>query len=156
MTWIATSLLMRHHSTRLGTIKSWLVVGVPLAYFLIQFAPSFLNLFNEFSSSDPVTFEIIRNFVFGLSRTVGGILFGIAFWTISRRIGQTPVREYMIISAYGFILLFVSNQAIFLVNYNYPPFGLATISYVGLSSFLVLIGIYSKRFQWDEILNYET
>ena len=110
---------------------------------MIQFAPSFLNLFNEFSSSDPVTFEIIRNFVFGLSRTVGGILFGIAFWTISSRIGQTPVREYMIISAYGFILLFVSNQAIFLVNYNYPPFGLATISYVGLSSFLVLIGIYS-------------
>ena len=49
MTWIATSLLMRHHSTRLGTIKYWLVVGVPLAYFLIQFAPFLLNLFNEFS-----------------------------------------------------------------------------------------------------------
>ena len=49
----------------------------------------------------------------------------------------------MVISAYGLILLFVSNQAIFLVNYNYPPFGLATLSFVGFSCFLVMIGIYS-------------
>ena len=39
------------------------------------------------------------------------------------------VRRYMIISAYGLILLFVSNQAIVLVNFSYPPFGLATISF---------------------------
>lgn len=120
--WIATSLLMRHHSNRLGTIKYWIIVGVPLGYFLAQFAPSFLNLFYEFRSSDPVTFEIIHNFIFGLSKTVGGgILFGISFWMIARRLGQIQVREYMVISAYGLILLFVSNQAIFLVNYNYPP-----------------------------------
>jgi len=49
----------------------------------------------------------------------------------------------MLISVYGLILLFVSNQAIFLVNYNYPPFGFAAISYVGFSCFLVMIGIYS-------------
>ncbi len=78
-----------------------------------------------------------------MSKVVGGILFGIAFWTIARRLGQIQVREYMVISAYGFILLFVSNQAIFLVNYNYPPFGFATVSYVGFSCFLVMIGIYS-------------
>jgi hypothetical protein len=49
----------------------------------------------------------------------------------------------MIISAYGLMMLFVSNQAISLVNYDYPPFGLATVSYVGFSGFLVLVGIYS-------------
>jgi hypothetical protein len=78
-----------------------------------------------------------------LSKVVGGILFGIASWTIARRLGQIQVRESMVISAYGMILLFSSDQAIFLVNYKYPPFGLATISYVGFSCFLVMIGIYS-------------
>jgi hypothetical protein len=78
-----------------------------------------------------------------LSKVVGGILFGIASWTIARRLGQIQVRESMVISAYGLILLFSSDQAIFLVNYKYPPFGLATISYVGFSCFLVMIGIYS-------------
>ena len=143
LTWIATSLLMRHHSARLGQVKYWLIVCIPLGYFFSQFAPSLLNLFYEFRASDPVTFGIVYNLIFGLSKVVGGVLFGIAFWTIARSLGQIQVREYMVISAYGLILLFVSNQAIFLVNYNYPPFGLATISFVGFSCFLVMIGIYS-------------
>jgi hypothetical protein len=143
LTWIATSLLMRHHSDRLGKVKYWLIVCIPLGYFFGQFAPSLLNLFYQFRASDPVTFGIVYNLIFGLSKVVGGILFGIAFWTIARKLGQIQVREYMIISAYGLVLLFVSNQAIFLVNYNYPPFGFATVSYVGFSCFLIMIGIYS-------------
>ena len=31
-----------------------------------------------------------------------------------------------------------------LINSPYPPFGMATISFVGLSSYLVLVGIYSS------------
>jgi len=49
----------------------------------------------------------------------------------------------MIISAYGFVLLFLSSQAILLVNaVPYPPFGLATVSFIGLSSYMILVGIY--------------
>ena len=68
-----------------------------------------------------------------------------AFWTLARSIRQdNAVRNYMIISAYGFVLLFASNQAIVLVTAPYPPFGLATISFVGLSSYLLMVGIYSS------------
>jgi hypothetical protein len=49
----------------------------------------------------------------------------------------------MVLSAYGLILLFVSNQAIVLVSAPYPPFGLVTTSFMGISSYLVLVGIYS-------------
>ena len=99
LTWISTSLLMRHHSARLGKVKYWLIVCIPLGYFFGQFAPSLLNFFYEFRASDPVTFGIVYNLIFGLSKVVGGILFGIAFWTIARRLGQIQVREYMVISA---------------------------------------------------------
>ena len=87
LTWIATSLLMRHHSARLGQVKYWLIVWIPLGYFFSQFAPSLLNLFYEFRASDPVTFGIVYNLIFGLSKVVGGVLFGIAFWTIARSLG---------------------------------------------------------------------
>jgi hypothetical protein len=40
--------------------------------------------------------------------------------------------------------LFISNQAIGLVVGPYPPFGLITSVYIGLSSYVVLIGIYSS------------
>jgi hypothetical protein len=42
----------------------------------------------------------------------------------------------------GFILLFISNQAIVLVEVPYPPFGLITASFMGLASYLILVGLY--------------
>lgn len=50
----------------------------------------------------------------------------------------------MIISAFGLVLLFTSNQASVLLTAPYPPFGLAAASFVGLSSYLVLVGKYSS------------
>jgi hypothetical protein len=143
VTWIATAFLLRHYSKRLGRTVYWIIVSVPLVYFLGQFQPLFLNLFSAYRLSDPVTFGIIYTLVFNLSKPLGGVMFGIAFWSVARGIHQGQVREYMIISAYGLVLLFTSNQGIILVNLDYPPLGLATISFVGLSSYLILVGIYS-------------
>lgn len=50
----------------------------------------------------------------------------------------------MMISAYGMMILFSSNQASALVRVFYPPFGLVTLSFFGLASYLILIGIYSS------------
>ena len=50
----------------------------------------------------------------------------------------------MILSGFGLMLFFGSNQAVVLVNYPYPPFGLATISFLGLSSYLIFVGIYAS------------
>jgi len=45
------------------------------------------------------------------------------------------------ISGCGIILLFSSNQALFLSSTPYPPFGLLTVATIGLASYLLLIGI---------------
>jgi hypothetical protein len=50
----------------------------------------------------------------------------------------------MVICGYGIILFFSSNQVIILDNFRYPPFGLVTISFIGIAAFLFLIGIYSS------------
>jgi hypothetical protein len=50
----------------------------------------------------------------------------------------------MTISAYGVILLFSSNQITSLILAHYPPFGLASISFLGRGSYLLLVGIYSS------------
>jgi hypothetical protein len=56
----------------------------------------------------------------------------------------------MIISAFGLVLLFTSNQALVLLASTFPPFGLATTSFVGLSSYLLLVGIYSSAISVSE------
>jgi two-component system sensor histidine kinase VicK len=50
----------------------------------------------------------------------------------------------MMISAYGMMLLFTVNQPTGLTLIPYPPFGLVTISFMGLSSYMILVGIYSS------------
>jgi hypothetical protein len=116
-----------------------------LIYFLIQFLPLHLDLLLSLSQSGPIVFGVLYTLIFTMSKPAGGVLFGIAFWVITRRLSQTPIiRGYLIMSAFGFVLLFVSNQGVVLVSSPYPPFGLPTISFTGLASYLVLAGIYSS------------
>ena len=56
----------------------------------------------------------------------------------------------MIISGYGLLLLFISNQAVVLVNIIYPPFGLVTVSFMGLASYMLLLGVYSSAISVSE------
>ena len=143
--WIATVFLLRHYSGRLGPAKYWIIVSIPLVYFASQFLPYFLDLFSSFRQTEPILFGMVYTVIFTLSRPAGGVLFGIAFWIVARALPHdSNVRDYLNISALGIVLLFTSNQAIILVTFSYPPFGIATISFVGLSSYLVLVGIYSS------------
>jgi hypothetical protein len=111
---------------------------------LSQYQAIFFNLFDSFRLSDPTLFGIIFTLIFTMSKPIGGILFGIAFWIVSRRVSKHVIRYYLIVSAYGLILLFTSNQATSLIFAPYPPFGLVTVSLLGLSSYMLLVGIYSS------------
>jgi hypothetical protein len=141
--WIATAILLSHYSRKLGKFKYWLVVSAPLVYFLSQFVNSFMNVFTSLFSSNPLLFNLLFTLIFTLSKPVGGILVGTSFWAVAKNVPHgNRVRYYLVICEYGFVLLFISNQAIVLVAVPYPPFGLATVSFLGLSSYLVLIGLY--------------
>jgi hypothetical protein len=141
--WGATVLLLHHYSQKVGRIKYWILVTLPLVYFLSQFPTLFFNLFNPLINENPIFFGSLLTFIFTLSKPAGGILFGIAFWTIARNIpGTVVIRNYLTISALGFVLLFTSDQAILLIILPYPPFGVAAVSFAGLSSYLIFVGIY--------------
>lgn len=140
--WVATVLLLKHYSKILGKAKYWIIVAIPLAYFLGQFQTVFVNVFIPFRLADPVLFGIVYTLFFAATKPIGGILFGIALWSVGKNITDSTVKNYMFISAYGMMLLFTSNQPISLLVSPYPPFGLATISFMGLASYLILVGIY--------------
>lgn len=144
ITWIATILLLRHHSKKIGVAKYWILVTIPLAYFMGQFQPAFLDIFSVYRTSNTVLFNVLYTVIFSLSKPVGGILFGIAFWIVARNVHHIALRDYLMIAGYGLLLLFTSNQATVLINSPYPPFGMASTSFVGLSSYLVLVGVYSS------------
>ncbi len=143
LTWVATVLFLRNYSRKLGTSRYWILVSIPLLYFLSQFGYALLGLFTAFRISYPILFGVAYTLFFSGAIPAGGILFAVAFWTIARNITSSVVKQYMMITGYGMMILFSSNQASALIRFFYPPFGLFTLSFFGLASYLLLIGIYS-------------
>lgn len=150
LTWFATVLLLRSYSRNIGRVKYWILVSIPLVYFLSQFQSLIFDVSAPFRLSEPILFGVVSTLFFSAVIPVGGILFGIAFWSVARNISTHAVKVYMMISAYGMMLLFCSNQAFGLVLVPYPPFGLATVSFFGLASYLIFIGIYSSAVSVSE------
>ena len=88
LTWVATALLLHHYSRRFGRVKYWVIVSLPLVYFLSQFVSYSLNLFASLLSSDPIFYGTLLSVIFTGSKAAGGILFGVAFWIMARNIRQ--------------------------------------------------------------------
>jgi hypothetical protein len=141
--WVASSLLLRHYTT-LSTTKYWAVMAIPLIYYLSQFQPFIVAFLSGYLLSDPLVFTALYAITFTAIKPLGGFLFGLAFWLISRRVESKFVKDYLFISGSGLLLFFASNQAILLLSYPYPPLGLVAICYLGLSSYLILAGVYSS------------
>jgi hypothetical protein len=135
--WGANALLLLHYRKRLGLVKFWLIIALPLVYYLITTVETF-GIYEPQSDSESFYFYLY----FSLNTTAGGLMFGITFITIVRKIDNQRIKGYMTLAAYGFILLYISSQ-ITLAAASYPPFGIVTLSYLGLSSYLLLIGLYS-------------
>ena len=73
---------------------------------------------------------------------------GSRFWILQEGLRKftkiaagTKITEYMFATAFGFMLTYVSGTAT-IIQAPYPPFGLASVSFLGVSSYLVFVGLY--------------
>jgi hypothetical protein len=146
--WITTAILMNSYRERLiNAILYWIVLSIPLVYFVITYFYQYIlgNLLSSFLEIDPVSVSIIIGAFLALSKPIGGILFGVVFWNISRIISyEINIKTYMIISGWGILLIFSSNHAVTQIVSPYPPFGLVTITVLVSASYLMLLGIYNS------------
>jgi hypothetical protein len=143
--WAGTILLLIHHRKRVGNLKFSTLVVLPII-FLMYF---FIRLFPLTNPDSPITIAFtsfnMESFLFyTYAIALLGILIGIGFYSVSRAVKQNiDIRNYMLITAYGFVLFFNAADAT-VIQTGYPPFGLPNVSFVGLSSFLIFIGLYSS------------
>jgi len=142
--WLGTVLLLQSYRKRLGTIKFWIIMLVPLLYFLSQFQPVVTSMLFDYSSGNPMLFSIVYVLMLEVSTPIGGLLFGLAFILVARKIQNTKVKGYLVISGIGLLLLLISYRPQEIITGPFPPFGLLSASFMGLSSYLVFFGIYSS------------
>ena len=144
--WGSTAMLLHTYSKKLGKVKFWTIIAIPVASFLSIFViitPFVMSISN--GSHDSI-FEIIVVDALGytLPALISGILFGLPFWTIARSLNHnSALQDYMFIAGFGFALFEVAITGNVILA-PYPPLGLASVSFVGVSSYLILMGIYSS------------
>jgi hypothetical protein len=142
-TWIATAILLYSYYNKTNRLVYWIAMSVPIFYFISLIQPFVINLFYENIHNNTDAGIIYTLFLYSV-KPLGGILFGIAFWRMSKSIDHVQIKNYMIISVYGMMLMFTSNQPTGLIQAPFPPFGLVTTAFFGLAAFLFLIGVYSS------------
>jgi MFS family permease len=147
--WITTALIINKYreKTIVNFIIYWIILSLPLLYFLTSYTFQSL-LFDIFITNlrvDPVSVTIVVTAFLSLSKPIGGLTFAVAFWNISKTLRyEKNIRAYMLISGWGILLLFGTNQAFLQIFSPYPPFGLVTITVLITAVFLLLLGIYNS------------
>jgi hypothetical protein len=140
--WGGTILLLRENTYRIGKIKFWMLMSSPLVAWTI-----FSLLFYQvIDASLPIEFDPITELVVPLllmmsSQIAALILIGANFRSVARAIRIPIIKDYMMITAYGFILFFTATFATISAA-GYPPFGFVNVLLLGPFSFLVLSGLY--------------
>lgn len=150
--WIATSIMLKEYSNKVGgTIKYWIIVSIPLIFYISQFFVQVNSqIIFQLTSSNITSFSITLTIIFIFSKLIGGLLFGIPFWIIAKTINNSAIKISMTITGFGFVFLFLTNQANGMVVTPYPPFGITTSLFFGFSSFLLMIGFYCSAIYISE------
>jgi len=147
--WITTAILMNRYREKLSSaIAYWAILSIPLVYFLISYSYQFIlgTTLISIVQIDPITVSIMLGAFLSFSKPIGGLIFGAAFWKISRIISyERNIRTYMIISGWGIFLIFAANQAAAqIVPGIYPSFGLATLTILNIAAYLTMLGIFNS------------
>jgi hypothetical protein len=142
---LSSILILKPYASNIGKIRIWFLVIIPTIYFLskFQFYQSWLsNILVGEHILTPVSYFRFLSLFDVTTNVIGALAFGITFWIISRRISDNLLRHFVQISGIGICLLFLSSQITNLILLPYPPFGLVSISFMSIASYLLFIGLY--------------
>jgi hypothetical protein len=96
--WVTTAVLMNYYREKLiNAIVYWVILFIPLVYFIITYFYQFIlgSILVSFLEIDPVSVSIIIGAFLALSKPIGGLLFGVVFWNISRIIGYEKTSRHI-------------------------------------------------------------
>lgn len=144
---IASALLLYHYSKKTNKPKIVLIIFLPLLGYSSVLLDSF-NIYDTDTSPDLFSYYIFQSLMFTLS----GILFAISFWFVAKRLPDSSIKTFLKITAYGFALLYVSNNVDVSIA-PYPPFGINSLSLLPLATYFVLFGLYSSALSLSQDIN---
>jgi len=145
--WIPSVYLLKSHAIKLGKIRYYILVTIPIIYFVLPFLVTQYGIFDQFISEYDSEFNLIYYYLFSPYKQVGGLLFGLVFWLTASKIKRENVKILVRIAGLGMIMLFGSMVIHGLTYVVSPPFGIVTIGFLPIAAYLLLLGIFSSTIE---------
>jgi len=139
--WMLTVSLLKGYVIRIGKKKFWLAVSIPLAYQIFVLIVSNANSLITDPNLIEILYSVQVQFLVAINGQISGLFFAVTIWTFARKTRQKSMNNFFIICSLGIISLFSSIQPGSPFYEAYPPFGLVTLSLLGLSSYILLVGM---------------
>ncbi|HKQ21958.1 MAG TPA: hypothetical protein VJS91_07960, partial [Nitrososphaeraceae archaeon] len=148
--WIVTSFMLKKYAKGKNRFAYWVLVSLPLIFFLVRYEVAFYFILNNEATNILSSIdlskqlygnEVIEN-ILNSNLLIAGAFFGMAFFTIAFKVVSPGQKNALILTGIGMILLFGSKDISTLVYTSYPPLGATSITFIGIASYLVYIGIY--------------
>jgi hypothetical protein len=140
--WGGTVVLLYRNFKRIGQVKFWALVTLPV----ISFIGILTVIYQELAPTSLAPLLTPSNIMIPIwllyySGLFMGVTIGLSFILIGRFLKHgTHSRDYMIITGFGF-MIFVWSYSAILTQTAYPPYGIATVSALPLSLFMILNGL---------------
>jgi hypothetical protein len=142
--WIATAILLIQYRYKMGRIKYFSLMSIPLLYYIFPFQNYFGDVFMSMLQSSPVFFSILYVLIFSATKQVGALLFGLSFWTASSLVHDERIRQSLLITSIGIVILYGSISIASLQYHVYPPYGLVTEAFIPTGAYLLFVGIFAS------------
>ncbi len=146
--WIATVFLTNHYASKTKT-KYWIMISLPLIYFASVYFLSFLehiHLLEQLGIQDNPLYSYVYNLFLNTVRLAGGIMFGLAFFLLSKTILHTQLKKSMSMIGAGLVLLFGADASSLIIMTLYPPWGIISTTFLITGSYCLIIGLDSAAF----------
>jgi hypothetical protein len=142
--WTGTVGLLAHYSKKIGNMRFWFAMSLPLVFYLGQIIVIYSQIPLLFFRLDSTSFLFYYRVIFTVSSTLGGLLFSQPFFLLSRITSQkSNMHKHLIILCIVMVLFFISGSAT-VYHTPYPPYGLPKVALIGTSSYLLFLGLYSS------------
>ena len=139
--WIASAVLMGTYSNRIGKIRYWMITSIPLIYFIFPFEKNVVDIFQSLAISSPVLYGVLNVTIFSATKQIGALFFSLVFLAASTLVTKNEMQKHMLISAIGIAILYGAIEVDTLLFATYPPFGVITVSFIPMGSYLLFSGI---------------
>lgn len=142
--WVATAILLSQYRLRMGRIRYFLLMSIPLIYYIFPFQGYFGDVLFPLLISSPIAVGMVYALFFSATKQVGALLFSLSFWTASSIVHDNRVRHSLLMSTIGMIIIFGSLENSALQYHVYPPYGLITVAFLPLGAYLLYTGIFTS------------